>query len=129
MSRVVLDASALLAMMLEEPGGDSVARIITEAAISAVNLSEVADYYTRLGMPRDMLIAMLADLPVTVVPAEADQAIDAAMLRPLTQRAGLSLGDRYCLALARQLGCEAHTTDRAWLKIAGEVGAKVAVIR
>ena len=129
MSRFVLDASALLAMMLEEPGGSRVAQIITEAAISAVNLSEVADYYARLGMPRDMLTAMLADLPFTIVPADADQALDAAMLRPLTQKAGLSLGDRYCLALARQLGCEALTTDRAWLKIAKDVGVRVSLIR
>ena len=125
----MLDASALLAMMLEEPGGNRVADVITEAAISAVNLSEAADYYARLGMPRDILTAMLADLPVAVVPADVDQAIDAAMLRPLTQKAGLSLGDRYCLALARRLECEALTTDRAWLKIAEDVGVSVGVIR
>lgn len=129
MSRFVLDASALLAMMLEEPGGNRVADVITEAAISAVNLSETADYYARQGMPRDMLTAMLADLPVAVVPADVDQAIDAAMLRPLTQKAGLSLGDRYCLALARQRGCEALTTDRAWPKIAKDVGVRVSLIR
>jgi PIN domain nuclease of toxin-antitoxin system len=125
----VLDASALLAMMLEEPGGNRVAAVITEAAISAVNLSEAADYYARQGMPRDMLSAMFADLPIEVVLADIDQAIDAAMLRPSTQKAGLSLGDRYCLALARQLGCEALTTDRAWLKIAKEVDVRVTVIR
>lgn len=116
-------------MMLEEPGGNKVADVITEAAISAVNLSEAADYYARQGMPRDMLTAMLADLPVAVVSADVDQAIDAAMLRPLTQKAGLSLGDRYCLALARHLGCEALTTDRAWLKIAKDVGVKISLVR
>jgi ribonuclease VapC len=129
LSRFVLDASALLAMILEEPGGNKVADVITESAISAVNLSETADHYARQGMPRDMLTAMLGDLPLTVIPADADQAIDAAMLRPLTQKAGLSLGDRYCLALARQLECEALTTDRAWLKIAKDVGVRVSVIR
>lgn len=129
MNRVVLDASALLAMMQEEPGGEMVADIIADAVISAVNLSEAADYYARQGMPRATLTAMFADLPVAVIPADADQAIEAAMLRPLTQKAGLSLGDRHCLALARKLGCEALTTDRAWEGIAVSAGVSVRLIR
>ena len=37
-----------------------------------------------------------------------------AALRPLTQGAGLSLGDRYCLALGTRLGWPVLTADRAW---------------
>jgi len=129
LSKAVLDASALLAMLLDEPGGDRVARMAADATISVVNLSEAADYYARQGMPRDVLVRMFADLPVAVATADAELAIDAAMLRPLTNKAGLSLGDRFCLALARRLGCEAVTADHAWLTIAEEAGVRIALIR
>jgi PIN domain nuclease of toxin-antitoxin system len=116
-------------MMLREPGGDQVADLAPDSAISSVNLSEAADFYARQGMPRALLTEMFGELPLQIIPADREQAIDAAMLRPLTSKAGLSLGDRYCLALAKRLNCEALTTDRAWLKVADEIGVRIKVIR
>jgi ribonuclease VapC len=125
----VLDASAVLAFLLREPGGAVVSPRLPEAAITTVNLSEVAGYYARVGKAEPDIRAMLAVLPVARIEFDIELAFDAAMMAPLTKPAGLSLGDRSCLALARRLDVPALTADRHWLKIAQAVGATVELIR
>ncbi len=72
---------------------------------------------------------MLDPLPIEIVPA--DQAISriAGRLRAVTASAGLSLGDRYCLALAQRDGLPAWTSDTHWNLVAQEAGVKVVQIR
>jgi len=72
---------------------------------------------------------MLGALPYAVVAADDALAWEAGGLRSVTASAGLSLGDRFCLALAKRLGVAAYTADKAWRDIAGDVGAKVVIIR
>lgn len=110
----VLDASALLAAMLREPGADYVQHRLGEARISAVNLSEVVAKLQDRGVPDDVVEESLAELDLLVVPFDAEQALVAGRLRGATKAAGLSLGDRACLALAAVLGATAITTDKAW---------------
>lgn len=74
--------------------------------MSVVNMAEVASHYHKLGMP-DEDAAMLHPLPVTLVPADAELAWEAGRLRALTAEAGLSLGDRFCLTLAKREGLPA----------------------
>ena len=110
----VLDASALLAMLQGEPGGDVVQGLLETAAISSVNWSEVAqkslDKQAELeGLRHDLEALGLEILPFTAVLAETT-----ARLRSATRQAGLSLGDRACLALAALLGIPAVTADRVW---------------
>ena len=125
----VLDASAVLAFLLRESGGDAVSLRMSEAAITTVNLSEVAGYYARVGKAEVDIRAMLAALPIERIEFDSELALDAAMLLPLTQPAGLSLGDRACLALARRLDVPALTADRLWLKVTQASGATVELIR
>ena len=129
MSAFILDASALLAMLREEPGGDRVAEAIGEARMSVVNFSEVVSHFIHNGMPAEQVDAMLKPLPVALVPASADLSRIAGHLRAATAEAGLSLGDRFCLALAVSEKLPAWTADRQWSAIAGKVGAEVVVIR
>ena len=129
MSSVVLDASALLAMLKDEPGGAKVASVIADAAISVVNLSEVVSHFVRAGMPAADVEDMLNALPFTLVPAVAALAWETGRLRAVTAEAGLSLGDRFCLALAKRDGLPAWTADKAWKTIAGPANTKVVVIR
>lgn len=129
MSTVVLDASALLAMLRGEPGADRVEQALTDSLMSIVNLAEVASHYLKLGMPDDDVRAMLQPLPIRMVDADVQSAWDAARLRPLTVRAGLSLGDRFCLALAKRNQLHVLTADRQWEDIAQAVGIHVLVIR
>lgn len=116
----VLDASALLAYLREEPGADVVAAAIADgAAISTVNLAEVFSRSADRGIDPAKLAAKLTeggllDGAITVEPFTIADAIDTACLRPATRDAGLSLGDRACLALARRLDAPALTADAAW---------------
>jgi PIN domain nuclease of toxin-antitoxin system len=125
----VLDASAVLALLLGEPGAEAVTAVLDGALLGAVNLAEVVSYYAKLGAAREDIEAMLRPLPIEVIPADADLSTAAGMLRPLTLPAGLSLGDRYCLALAKREGSRALTGERRWSGIAQAVGVEVELIR
>lgn len=119
MSEIVLDASALLAFIFNERGADVVAEVVLQAAISAVNLSEVITKLLDNNMPIDEIVERISSLGLTVVPFDSDQAFQAALLRSSTKHLGLSLGDRVCLQLARSLGRPVLTTDRAWAQLPG----------
>jgi PIN domain nuclease of toxin-antitoxin system len=124
---VVLDASALLALLNREPGAELVAAALSGAAVSALNLSEVVAKLSDAGMPEGAIREALQGLPLDIIPFELEQAYEAGFLRPSTKGVGLSLGDRGCLNLALRLGLPVLTADRTWQQLA--VGAEVRVIR
>ena len=126
---MVLDAQALLALLLQEPRADRGKAALDGAAMGVVNLAEVVSHYAKLGAARSDIEALLRPLPIRVVPVDATLSYDAGMLRPITLERGLSLGDRYCLALARREGVPALTAERRWPEIAGAAGVRVEVIR
>ncbi len=125
----VVDASALLALLLGEPGGDKVSAILDSSAVSAVNWSEIVAYYARDGASEQEIRQLIDPLPVERVPFGEPLSYIAGLLIPATRAAGLSFGDRACLALARQLGVKAMTTDRPWSGIAHAAGVEVELIR
>ena len=129
MTRVALDASALLAMLLGEPGGEKVRAVLEGALLCTVNLAEIVSHYAKLGASRPDIEAMLQPLPIQVVPVDAALSYEAGMLRPLTLPGGLSLGDRYCLALAKREGIAALTAERRWPDIAVAADVTVDLIR
>ena len=122
----VLDASALLALMLGEDGADAVHAVLARAQIGAVNLSEVVAKLQERGVPDEIIDQSLVDLDLQVVPFNREQAMRAGKLRILTRRAGLSLGDRACLATAAALGAVAITTDQAWARLSVDVEIELA---
>ena len=125
---VVLDASALLALLWREPGADRVWSVINDSAISTVNFSEVIAKFAGNRSDESEIRAML-DLPMQRVDFDEELAYAAGLLLPLTRGAGLSLADRACLALAAKLGVKVLTADRPWSKIADAVGVEVELIR
>ena len=127
MSSTVLDASALLALLHRERGFQVVADHIKDAAVSAVNLSEVVARLADRGLLEQVIRQSLEEMSIVVIPFETEQAYIAGMLRVETRSVGLSLGDRACLALARQLRVPALTADRRWAEL--DVGINVQVIR
>ena len=129
MSAVVLDASALLALLQGEPGAKKVEGALADARMSVVNMAEVASHYHRLGMPAELVDQMLRPLPVALVPADAELCWEVGQLRAVTVDAGLSLGDRFCLALAKRDALPAWTADRRWKDVAATAEAKVVLIR
>ena len=129
MTDIVLDASALLALLKDEAGGAKVAEGLASSRMCAVNYAEVVSHFIRAGMPPSAVDAMLRPLPVRVVAADTDLATIAGRLQAVTAPAGLSLGDRFCLALARRDGLPAWTADRAWRTVSDAIGAEIVVIR
>ncbi len=129
MTAIILDASALLAMLRDEAGGAKVAGVIAGARIGVVNLAEVVSHFVHVGMPLEAVEAMLAPLPMVVVDADAALAKVAGGLRKVTANVGLSLGDRFCLALALREKAPAWTADRQWRTISGQIDAEIVIIR
>ena len=123
----MLDASALLCLFFDEPGAERVEARLAGARVGAANLAEVIAKMIDRGVDGGAIAADLAELDVEVVPLDRAQAEAAGLLRSATRRAGLSLGDRCCLALAEALGATAVTTDRAWAGL--ETGVAVEVVR
>lgn len=122
----MLDASALLALMLGEPGAEAVHAVLPHARVSTVNLSEVVAKLQERGVPDDVIGASLADLDLGAVPFDRDQAMRAGFLRTRTSGKGLSLGDRSCLAAAAAANAIAVTTDRKWGELDIDVAVEVA---
>jgi PIN domain nuclease of toxin-antitoxin system len=128
MNRVVLDASALLAILNHETGADTLTlELLSGAVISTVNLAEVHGKLVERGMrPDDAWEAALR--PVReAVPFSADHARLAGDLVSKTRPLGLSLGDRACLALGLALNVPVYTADQSWKKL--KVGALIYAIR
>lgn len=117
MSEIVLDSSAILAMLQDEPGGDDVPQYLGRAIISAVNFQEVAKELVRGGRSPKDVRAILAGIAVEVRPHDAEAAYLAADLYEKTKRYGSGLGDRSCMALGLQLGLPILTADREWRKV------------
>jgi PIN domain nuclease of toxin-antitoxin system len=115
----VLDSSALLALLLGEPGSETVKAVLPGALLSAVNLAEVISKLCERGMPADEARAAIEATGVRIVDFDIDQACLSGELRPVTRSAGLSLGDRACLALARLRQLPAMTADTPWRDLKG----------
>lgn len=126
---IVLDASAVVALLRRETGADRVAAVIDGASCSAVNLAEIVEQYIKAGVSEADTRQLIVALPIVIEAFGEALAYETAILKPICRKAGLSLGDRACLALARLRNAEALTADKAWLKIAGDVGVKVTLIR
>jgi PIN domain nuclease of toxin-antitoxin system len=119
-----LDASALLAFLHGEPGGADVEHRLEGAVISAVNWSEVLHKSLARGVETEGLREDLEALGTSIDPFTVEDAEAAARLWLTTRSAGLSIGDRACLALALRLGLPALTADRSWKDLTVGVGIK-----
>lgn len=130
MSKFVLDASVLLALLNDEPGAEIFARqprLLPNSTICAVNLSEAYGKLISLRTdPDEAWEAITAPLS-EVIAFDAELARLAGRLVSSTRSAGLSLGDRACLALGIALKAPVYTADRAWKSL--KVGVAIHVIR
>jgi PIN domain nuclease of toxin-antitoxin system len=129
LSDAVLDSSAVLAVILEEPGAEQVEPLLPGGKVSAVNFGEVAAKLRDLGMPEATVETVLSGLQMDVRAHDEQAALAAGFLRPATRSAGLSLGARACLALAAALGLQAVTADRSWASVGAAIGVQVTAIR
>ena len=121
MSDVVLDASALLALMNGEPGSERVAPMMPRAVIGAVNMAEVVGKLADGGIPQNAIRAVVGGLGIHAIAFDEEQAVEVGLLRNRLGRSGLSLADLCCWTLAGRLGAPAVTADRKWLEVDADV--------
>jgi ribonuclease VapC len=127
-SKVVLDASAILAVIAQEPGIEELtSEILADAVASAVNLSEVQSKLVSRGWSSADAWEDATSPLREVMPFEDEQARIAGDLILQTRHLGLSLGDRACLALGIILDVPIYTAERAWKKL--KLGLRIHVIR
>ena len=127
MSRAVLDASAVLAVLLSEGGAEAARPRLAGGCVSAVNYSEVLARAARRCGSLESARRQVDRYDLAVVAFDAEHAVVAAALRPATDPAGLSFADRACLALGRARGLPVVTADRAWARL--DIGVTVELIR
>ncbi|MDE0154539.1 MAG: type II toxin-antitoxin system VapC family toxin [Gammaproteobacteria bacterium] len=111
---IVFDSSALLAITFEEEGAEIAAQALNDGIISAVNASEVITRYVDLGASEEEALTSFRAFGLEIYPFDESLAIATGLMRSATRDAGLSLGDRACLALAIREHSSVLTADRAW---------------
>ena len=124
---IVADASAVLALLKQEPFGEFDPEQLLGAAISSVNLTEVFEKLHSGGLSEAEANSAVDALHLQIIAFDEAQARIAARLRPQTRRAGLSLADRACLALGLRLDKRVVTADRIWATL--DLGVEVVLIR
>jgi ribonuclease VapC len=135
LSTFVLDASGLLALLLDEEGAAEVEQMLANSgAISSGNLAEALSKVAERGadpgeVARDLELKGILGGLLEVEAVTAQDAITIAQMRPATKEHGLGLGDRICLALGRRLDLPVLTADRAWVELEEVLGVKVRALR
>ncbi len=127
MSRVVLDTSAVLALLFQETGAEKVIARGQDGIISAVSYSETVAKSLDRGVPLETVQHALAGMKLTLAPFDAEHALTAATFRPPTRRLNVSFADRACLATASLARLPVLTADRDWA--ACDLGVKLILIR
>jgi ribonuclease VapC len=128
MNNIVLDASALMALLNQEPGADRLSPdLLADAICSTVNLAEVQSKLVERGIrPDDAWSTTLSPIRESVAFTDEHAKLSGSLIRE-TRPLGLSLGDRACLALALELKAPVYTADRSWKNL--KLGVRIHVIR
>jgi ribonuclease VapC len=124
---IVLDSSAVLALLNEEPGAERVEAVLDRALLSSVNLAEVVSKLVEKGATAEDVNLVIGALSCRIIDLDRADAVRTGLLRHQTRTKGLSLGDRACLAAALRHDASVLTTDRAWKDI--DVGIDVEILR
>lgn len=127
MSSVILDASAVLAVLHKERGGEVVAPVLQGASMSAVNYGEVLKKAIEFKGSVTIVEAFLTRQQLEVIPFDRAQARIAAELYPKTKALGLSFGDRACLSLGKLLEVPVYTAEQRFAQ--AKIGVPITLIR
>ena len=122
---VVLDASAMLAYLQDEPGNEVVDGVLAESVMSSVNWAEVVQKSIAVGVEIEGMLDDLLALGLRVEPFTTEDGELTGRLWEQTRQAGLSLGDRACLSLGLRLGVPVLTSDRAWASLSLSLNIQV----
>ena len=127
MNKYVLDASAVLALLNQEPGKERVEALLADSVISAINYCEVLGKLIDAGLSEEDAQESIDLLGIECLDFDLELARLAAALRPTTKKLGLSLGDRSCLALGIARHSIIVTAERAWGRL--KIGMNIDLIQ
>ena len=127
MADIVLDASAILALLRNEPGSEAVAAVIAGGLVSTVNLSEVVAKLVERGTSAADAVDIVDGLPFETVDFDSNLALATGLMWTRGKKQGLSLGDRACLTLAEHHRLPVITADRNWRNL--DVAIEVRILR
>ena len=127
--KYLLDASALLALLQDEPGADFVGQHLSYSAISSVNLAEVASVLNKLGMQDMEMQQLFVDLDLPVIDYDQETAVATGGIRKMTVGKGLSLGDRACLMTAKKQRYSVVTADKVWVEYQELLEIEIVLVR
>ena len=125
---IILDASALLALVQKEQGAEIIKPLLKFSVMSAVNVAESLTALQRTGIVPQEALILITDIIATIIPLDLEQAGYVAELQSKVQHKGLSLGDRACIALGIKLQVPIYTADRIWAELQLD-GADIKLIR
>ena len=128
-NKVLLDTSAIIALLKQEPGHEMVSEIIANSAISAVNFSEFIAILTRASISEKDIDEIIKDLIPEIIPFCENISKKAGKLSKLTQSYGLSFGDRACLATGDHYHMEIYTADKVWVELKHKISSNIILIR
>ncbi|WP_375327030.1 type II toxin-antitoxin system VapC family toxin [Candidatus Tisiphia endosymbiont of Nemotelus uliginosus] len=117
MSRVILDSSALLALIKNEPGALIVEELLGDIVMSSVNVSESAAVILDSEMSVEQGQQAIEPFIESVIPFDFEHSITCAALKKDTKHLGLSLGDRACISLGMKLKLPIYTADKIWSEL------------
>ena len=128
MNKVILDSSALIALIKNEKGADIVEPLLGKVVMSTLNISEAAGILIDLGMTHEECKSSIEPYIDLIVPVDMEQSFEMAFLKKLTKHKGVSIGDRACIALGIKMALPIYTADKIWGNL-GLEGAEIILIR
>ncbi len=128
-NKIILDSSALLALIQEEPGAEIIKPLLKFSVMSTVNVTETLSILHRTNIPPEEGVVLVSDIITTIVPFDLEQSKSCADLHPLVKTKGLSLADRACIALGIKLQIPIYTADKIWLELKDILTTSIIVIR
>lgn len=117
MTRLVLDTSVILAVLLDEPGKENAARLVGGGIMSSVTLTEIVAKCIERSVPEELALDYVRYSNIEIVSFDAETATLAGRLWSKAPKGVLSLGDRACIATAIRHNATAVTADRIWSKL------------
>ena len=117
MNKVILDSSALLALIKNEEGSSVVEELLGSIVMSSVNVSEAASILLDSAMRVEQVIKAIEPFVDSIVAFDFEYSILCADLKKSTKNLGLSIGDRACISLGIKLGLAIYTADRIWAEL------------
>ena len=118
MNMIILDASALIALLKSEPYSEKLKEVLPFSVMSTINVAEVAKYFVeKHNIAISVIKSAIESNLYEVIPFDAEQAYISAELITITKKYGLSIGDRACLALGMTKGYPVYTADKIWANL------------